>query len=73
VLDDGSYEAMIVDVGSAGDDGLQLDITITSGPHTGDVVAVRTQGENADPLSLLGLPVTLVVRDGVPRLVSPPD
>lgn len=46
-----------------------LDLTITTGPHRGDVVSVRMAGPaRGDDLALVGLPCTLVVAGGEPRV-----
>jgi len=72
VLVDGDYDAMVVDVDSSDDDVVRLEVAITSGPNKGMVLGVRSRLVTTDPLLLLGLPVTLAVRDGTPRLLSPP-
>jgi hypothetical protein len=61
-LDDGSYEAFIVDA-DVRDDGVALTLTITSGEHRGDVIDIVTSTfASRDAVELLGLPCTLVVR-----------
>jgi hypothetical protein len=67
MLDDGRYDAFVVWAERRPDGDLAVDLTITTGPHKGEVVSVR--GDLAlDPVALTGLPCTLVVEDGVPRL-----
>ena len=66
VLEDGSYDAIVVDATVDGDV-VALDLTILDGPHKGEVVAVRATGLHVDELDVLGLPGTLVVENGVPR------
>ena len=62
MLDDGTYDALIIDADTR-DDGLALECTITSGPHRGDVVNIVTSAfASRDALSLLGMPCTLIVR-----------
>ena len=66
---DGSYDVFIVDATSIDDDVVQLALTVLSGPSKGDVVDVRAAGLGRDELDLLGLPGTLVVENGAPRVV----
>jgi hypothetical protein len=69
-LRDGVYDAFVVDVHS--DDKnfsiAHLELTITSGEHKGEVVRVRADALQRDPVALLGLPVMLTVSDGQPRV-----
>ena len=68
VLEDGSYDAVIVDA-DALDDGtgvLHVEMTIVAGAHIGEIVSVRGRFDGRDPLELLGPPATLVVTDGKP-------
>ncbi len=66
MLPDGTYDAFVV--WAEDDDGaLKLDLTITSGPHKGEVVSISGPSDG-DPLALTGMPCTLVVSDGEPRL-----
>jgi hypothetical protein len=67
-LDDGAYDGFIVWAESRDNDHIALDITITTGAHKGDVVSVSTRASRRDPIALIGLPCTLFVRDGVPRV-----
>ncbi len=61
-LDDGSYDAFIV-WAEARDDGVALELTITTGVHRGDVINIVTSAyATRDALDLVGLPCTLVVR-----------
>jgi hypothetical protein len=68
-LPDGTYDVFIVDAEEADDGGVRLDITITTGPQKGEVVSVRATGLADDPINLLGIPATLTVTEGVPRVV----
>jgi len=72
-LPDDTYDVIVVDA-EVGDDGeLRLEVTITLGPHIGQIVALRNSNvetrrgvlDTADPYSLLGIPGTLRVRHGV--------
>jgi hypothetical protein len=67
-LPDGEYDVLVVDATADGD-ALAIEITIISGEHKGDVVALRAHGLPVDELDLLGLPGTLHVDGGVPHFV----
>lgn len=64
MLEDGSYEALVVDV-----EGGVLSLTILNGPHKGAVVEVRDAHLHDDGLDLLAMPCVLVVRDGEPKVI----
>jgi hypothetical protein len=60
-LDDGTYDAFII-WAEQRDDGVALDLTITTGAHRGDVINIVTSTfATPDALDLVGLPCTLVV------------
>jgi hypothetical protein len=74
MLPDGNYDVIVVDA-ERGDDGdLHIEVTISLGPHVGDVIRLRKRqierGHDAwdgeDDFALLGIPGTLRVRDGEP-------
>lgn len=68
MLPDGAYDALVVDA-HADDDGIvHLDVTITTGPHKGEVVQLAGRFADRDELDLLAAPATLTVRDGAPSL-----
>ena len=68
MLDDGRYDAFVVDA-ELGDGGVYLiDLTILAGPHKGEVLQVQAEGLDGDLLDLLGTPATLTVADGQPDL-----
>jgi hypothetical protein len=72
-LDDGTYDAFIIDAEDERDDEkeirvMRLEITITSGARKGEVVAVRARGLTRDAIQLIGLPATLIVTDGMPNV-----
>jgi hypothetical protein len=72
-LDDGSYDALVVDAEPTGDGWCRVELTILAGAHKGEVVAVRTDGvAEDDALDLLGIPATLVVAGGVPAVTFEP-
>ncbi len=66
-LSDGRYDAFIVWAEARDDGNIAFDLTITIGEHKGEVLTVLTRSR-ADPISLVGLPCTLVVADGAPRI-----
>jgi hypothetical protein len=69
-LSDGTYDAFII-WAEQRDDGVALECTITSGAARGEVVNIVTSSFVArDPLSLVGLPCTLVVRDNEIRITQ---
>ena len=77
-LPDGSYDAFVVWIDERDDDMLAIDLTIIDGAHKGDVVCVVAPADvtrtslrvapHADALDLVGVPCTLHVVDGAPRL-----
>ena len=61
LLDDGSYDAFIM-WAEQRDDGVALELTITTGAHRADVISIVTSTfASRDALDLIGLPCTLVV------------
>jgi hypothetical protein len=65
VLEDGLYDALVVDATADGET-MSLDLTILGGTHKGEVVSVRATGWDVDDVEVLGLPGTLIVEKGVP-------
>jgi hypothetical protein len=74
MLPDDTYDAFIIDARAhdGADDAdaraMQLDLTITSGAHKGDVVSVRATGIDRDEIALIGMPATLRVEGGTPTV-----
>jgi hypothetical protein len=66
--DDGTYDAFVVWAETREDGTVALDLTITTGARKGEVLSVRASGVPRDPIDLVGLPCTLVVKDGQPRV-----
>jgi hypothetical protein len=61
LLDDGTYDAFIV-WAEQRDDGVALELAITTGTHRGDVINIVTSTfASRDALDLVGLPCTLIV------------
>jgi hypothetical protein len=67
-MSDGTYDAFVVWAETRDDDTIALDLTITTGAHKGEVVAVRAASAPRDALELVGLPCTLVVDNSQPRV-----
>jgi hypothetical protein len=60
-LDNGEYDAFIV-WAEERDDGVALELTITTGVHRGDVINIVTSSfATRDALDVVGLPCTLIV------------
>jgi hypothetical protein len=75
MLPDGGYDAFVVDVAidepsdaTGGERITRLELTITMGEHKGEVVMVSARGIRGEEFELIGMPATLIVRDGVPRV-----
>jgi len=69
VLPDGVYDAIVVDAGAAEPGpGLTVQLTIIAGEHKGGVVAVTADGWPGDEIDLLGMPATLTVEAGEPKV-----
>lgn len=68
-LADGCYSVIVIDarVDDTGD--AHFELTITSGENKGDVVRVRTRFDKRDVLDMLGLPASLKVIHGEPRVL----
>ena len=67
-MPDGRYDVFIVDAKTIDENTMRVEIAMVSGDDKGDVIAMRGPHLARDPIDLLGLPGTLIVRDGVPRL-----
>lgn len=67
MLPDGSYDAIVVDAEPG-----RLELTILAGEHKGEVVGLRSPDLDADPAMLLGIPATLTVTGGVPKVALEP-
>jgi len=67
-LDDGTYDAFVVDAEDAPGGGTTLELTITAGEHKGMVTALTSAVTLGDPIDLLGMPATLTVAMGVPSV-----
>lgn len=67
-LDDGVYDAIVIDAREDDENALHVDLAVTSGARKGDVITVAGHALARDALALLGLPATLRVVDGEPHL-----
>jgi len=77
-LPDGVYDAFVVWVDERDDDMLAVDLTLIAGARKGDVVCVVAPSGaaraalgvevRADALGLVGVPCTLHVEQGLPRI-----
>lgn len=68
MLDDGVYDAVVVDAEDAPEGGLHLELTILAGPHKGEMIRLTAGGLERDALDLLAVPATLTVLNGEPHL-----
>jgi hypothetical protein len=73
MLDDGTYDAVVVDADAGATPGLtRVELAIASGGHKGTLVTIATDDPvivDREPLDLLALPATITVADGRPSLV----
>jgi hypothetical protein len=69
VLDDGTYDAIVVDARDDDGGGVELELAITTGPHKGAMVTVHAHHIGLTAIDTLGLPADLIVSGGSPRLV----
>ena len=65
---DGVYDAFVVWAETRDDGAIAFDLTITAGPRKGDVVSVRATNAPRAAIDLVGMPCTLHVREGEPRV-----
>lgn len=76
MLEDGTYDAIVVDAEPGVDAGtVRLELAIAAGPHKGEVVTVTGSDPayaSSDPLDLLAIPATIVVTDGTPAVTLEP-
>ena len=67
-MPDGRYDVFIVDAETIDETTMRVELAMVTGADKGDVLAIRGPHLADDPLQLLGIPGTLVVEGGVPRL-----
>ncbi|MGY6499287.1 MAG: hypothetical protein ACXIVQ_00100 [Acidimicrobiales bacterium] len=72
MIDDGTYDAFVVDAEEGVDDDgtavLHLAVTILNGPNKGEVVDLTAEGLGRDVVDVLGMPATLTVTADGPSL-----
>jgi hypothetical protein len=66
-LPDGRYDAFVVWADARDDGRIAFELTFTTGAQKGQMITVLARS-NADPIALVGLPCTLIVDAGQPRL-----
>jgi len=77
ILPDGTCDVIVVDADATEDGEVRIEVTITLGMFVGHVVALRghhvaERGNSScarDPITLLGVPGTMRVREGAPTFV----
>lgn len=67
VLEDGTYDVMVVDAVERADGTISLELAVSSGARRGEVVDVVASNLRAGWIEVLGAPGTLVVLDGQPH------
>jgi hypothetical protein len=68
LLGDGTYDAFVVDATVHGDGRTTLELTIIAGAHKGAVLDITATGLRGDEIELMGMPATVTVEDGRPRV-----
>lgn len=68
LLPDGTYDAIVVDATEVDEATTALELTVLAGSHKGQVVELRGPRGAHDPIDLLGVPATITVTAGQPRL-----
>lgn len=68
MLEDGTYDAIVLDAEEGGDGTTILSFTIAAGSHRGEVVELRAADLQGEPVELLGIPATITVVGGEPRV-----
>jgi hypothetical protein len=66
-LSDGRYDAFVVWAEARDADHVAFELTVTTGAHKGEVITVIAR-TSADPFARIGLPCTLIVEAGAPRI-----
>ncbi|MBA3283285.1 MAG: hypothetical protein H0U29_13760 [Acidimicrobiia bacterium] len=69
MLEDGIYEAIVVDADDGAEAGsVVLELAVAAGSHKGEIVTVTARGLHREALDLLAVPATIVVADGAPAV-----
>ncbi|MCP4434060.1 MAG: hypothetical protein GY812_00985 [Actinomycetia bacterium] len=70
-LPDGAYDVFVVNADDLPTDGgttTALELTITSGEHRSETMALTAPTWLGEPVELIGMPATLTVADGAPSV-----
>lgn len=67
-LPDDRYDALVIDVEIVDDATSRVELVLIDRALKGEVVSIRAQHLRDDPRDLLGIPVTLIVEGGEPRI-----
>ena len=62
------YDAIVFDADDGDGGSVTVELTILGGEHKGEVVSMRTDSWTGDPFDLLGIPATITVAGGSPRV-----
>jgi hypothetical protein len=68
VLEDGSYDVMVIEADERPDGSVAVELAVASGPHRGEVVRIVATNLGRSWIELLAAPGTLAVTDGNPVL-----
>ena len=70
MLEDGTYDVIIVDASTDPEQGevLHLELTVLAGVHKGEVVPIQASGTGLEDVEALGCPGTVEVLGGVRSL-----
>ncbi|GAC1539139.1 MAG: hypothetical protein NVS3B12_25050 [Acidimicrobiales bacterium] len=68
MLEDGTYDVVVVDAEDERDGVVAVEVAVSSGPHRGEVVRLTATNLGCTWFELLAAPGTLVVADGAPQL-----
>ena len=68
MLEDGSYDAIVVDAEDLPAGGVTVHLAIAAGDRKGEIVEITATGLDRNPLDLLAVPATISVWNGEPRL-----
>lgn len=70
-LPDGTYDVFVVNADDLPTDGgrsTALELTVVSGPQRGGTMALTTPSWLGEPVDLIGMPATLTITGGHPRV-----
>jgi hypothetical protein len=70
-LPDGTYDAFVINADDLPTDGgatTALELTITSGEHRSETLALTAPVRIGEPVDLIGMPATLTIAEGRPSV-----